>query len=101
MKTKIVIRAIKPADVEWERACQESESKDGADFLVRMLTDCELNRLENRIWRAMTYADGYQMYGYDAVTLRLNHPIAYPAWDAVCREQRRRQDIRSGKDGKR
>lgn len=46
------------------------------------LTDKQLIRLFCRVWQRMTAGDGYQPFGYDAVTLWATNP----GWMAIIAE---------------
>lgn len=62
----------------------------GEPTILSYLTDRELQRLKDRIWEDMTAGDGYQAFGYDARTMRINHPIEWPLFCAINQEQRER-----------
>lgn len=58
-------------------------------FLSTM-TDWQLIRLNNHVWDRMTRYNGYQPFGYDAVTLWLTKPGWMRHLEAIHAELRKR-----------
>lgn len=53
--------------------------------ILSKLTRYELGLLSNRIWDSMVESYGYQSFGFDARTMRINHPIEWEAYQLVNR----------------
>lgn len=63
------------------------------NFLIT-LTDKQLTRLNRQVWKRMTQYDGYQPFGYDAITLRLTKPEWCNALDTITNAYRVKTFIR-------
>ena len=43
------------------------------------MTKKQIERAYNRLWKKVTFGDGYQPYGYDTPTMNITHPGFTPA----------------------
>ena len=43
------------------------------------MTKAQVYRWYQQLWDAVTKYDGYQMFGWDEVTMRINHPGFFSA----------------------
>ena len=57
---------------------------------LRQLSTVWLVRLYNRVGARMLAGYGYQPYGFDTRTLRINHPGLWVILDAIAAEYKRR-----------
>lgn len=57
---------------------------------LRQLTNSQLDRLVSNVWHRMTAGDGYQPFGWDAISLRLTKPGWWEAYNAILLEVVRR-----------
>ena len=68
------------------------------ELILSKLTHYELSLLSNRIWDSMVESYGYQPFGFDARTMRINHPVGWQAYQLVNRfEELRLEDKKNNR----
>lgn len=74
------------------------EQSELIESILSKLTHYELSLLSNRIWDSMVESYGYQPFGFDARTMRMNHPVDWEAYQLVNRfEELKLEDKKNNK----